>query len=201
MTILLLILIPILAILVFCIFAIGGWIWGTYNLFINGQQNIKTQWSNILAEYQRRADLFYNLAQAVKSYAKFEHDTMTHVTQARGGNFGKTKPDQIKAMANLDNAFASMMSRLLVVFEKYPKLQAIQQYHDFSKEVRITEDRINIARTDYNGVVKEYNNNVLTFPNKILGSWWGFKEEKFFLTERTLTEQDAKVNLDLDLNA
>lgn len=197
--ILTIILVAILAVVVFIIFVVGGWMIGTYNLFINGKQNIKTQWSNILAEYQRRADLFYNLAQAVKSYAKFEHNTLMHVTEARGGNFGKTKMEQVKTMGKLDDAFANMLSRLLVVFERYPKLKAIEQYHDFSKEVRITEDRVNIARTDYNGVVKEYNNNVLTFPNKILANWWNFTEEKFFLNERPLKESDVKMDLNVDL--
>jgi LemA protein len=193
--------IAIFAVIIFLAFIIGGWILGTYNLFIKGQQNIKTQWSNILAEYQRRADLFYNLAQAVKSYAKFEHDTMTHVIKARGGNFGKTKDDQIKNMSKLDDAFANMFSRLLVVFERYPKLQAIEQYNSFSKEVRITEDRVNIARTDYNGVVKEYNLSVKTFPNMILANIWRFQEEKFFLTERPLgTMNDKEIKMDLNLN-
>jgi LemA protein len=198
--ILTIILVAVFALIAFIIFVVGGWMIGTYNLFINGRQNIKTQWSNILTEYQRRADLFYNLAQAVKSYAKFEHNTLMHVTQARGGNFGKTKQEQVKAMGKLDDAFSNIMSRLLVVFERYPKLEAIQQYHDFTKEVRITEDRVNIARTDYNGVVKEYNNNVLTFPNKILAGWWNFVEEKFFLNERPLTDKDIKMDLDVKLD-
>lgn len=189
----------IIAIVAFLIFILGGWVWGSYNLFINGQQNIKNQWSNILAEYQRRADLFYNLAQAVRSYAKFENNTMVRVIKARGGNFGETKPDQIKNMTKLDDVFSNMLSRLLVVVEKYPNLKAIRQYHDFSKEVRITEDRVNIARTDYNGVVKEYNNNILTFPKNILAKMWSFAEEKFFLVERSLTEKDIKVDLDIDL--
>jgi LemA protein len=123
-----------------------------------------------------------------------------HVTQARGGNFGKTKADQVKKMGQLDDAFTNILSRLMVVVEKYPKLKAIEQYHDFTKEVRITEDRVNIARTDYNGVVKEYNNNVLTFPNKILAKWWNFVEEKFFLNERTLNEKDIKMDLNLNLD-
>jgi len=197
----LIIAVVVLAAIVFLIFVLGGWIWGTYNLFINGQQNIKNQWSNVLTEYQRRADLFYNLAQAVKSYAKFENKTLVNVIKARGGNFGNTKPDQAKSMGELDGAFASMLSRLLVVFERYPELKAIHQYDIFSKEVRITEDRVNIARTDYNGVVKEYNNNILTFPNKILSKMWKFYEEKFFLTERQLTEKDIKMNLDIDYDS
>jgi LemA protein len=197
--ILTIIIVAIIAVIAFIVFVVGGWMIGTYNLFINGRQNIKTQWSNILAEYQRRADLFWNLAQAVKTYSKFEHNTLMHVTQARGGNFGKTKADQVKTMGKLDDAFTSMLSRLMVVVEKYPKLKAIEQYHEFTKEVRITEDRVNIARTDYNGVVKEFNNNVLTFPNKILAKWWNFVEEKFFLNERPLVEKDIKMDLDVDL--
>jgi LemA protein len=194
------IIVSILALIAFTFFVVGGWLLGTYNLFVNGKQNIKNQWSNILTEYQRRADLLYNLSQAVKSYAKFEHDTMTHVIQARGGNFGKSKPEQVKNMGKLDDIFSQMASKLMVVFERYPNLKAVEQYHDFSKEVRITEDRINIARTDYNGVVKEYNLSVKTFPNMILARWWGYSEENFFLTERKLTEQDARVNLDLNLD-
>lgn len=197
--ILTIILVATIAIIAFIVFVVGGWIWGTYNLFVNGKQNIKNQWANILAEYQRRADLFWNLAQAVKSYTKFEHNTLMHVTQARGGNFGNTRTDQVKKMKQLDGAFSSMLSRLMVVVEKYPKLKAINQYHEFTKEVRITEDRVNIARTDYNGVVKEYNNNVLTFPNKILAKWWNFAEEKFYLNEKPFTEKDIKMDLDVNL--
>jgi LemA protein len=195
------ILVLTLGLLAAVLFIIGGWVWGTYNLFINNRQNIKTQWSNVLAEYQRRADLLYNLAQAVKSYAKFEHDTMTHVIQARGGNFGKTKPEQIKTLGKMDDSFSNFMSRLLVVFEKYPKLKAIEQYNEFTKETRISEDRINVARTDYNGVVKEYNNSILTFPNKILAKMWRYFEEKFYLPEKSVfqLEEDARVDLSLTL--
>ena len=198
--ILTIIVVAILAVIAFIVFVIGGWIWGTYNLFINARQNIKTQWSNILTEYQRRADLFWNLAQAVKTYSKFEHNTLMHVTQARGGNFGKTKADQVKTMGKLDDAFTSMLSRLMVVVEKYPKLKAIEQYHDFTKEVRITEDRVNVARTDYNGVVREYNNDVLMFPNKILAKWWNFQEEKFFVNEKPFKDQDVKMDLNVNLD-
>ncbi len=168
-----------------------AWTIGTYNVFIAGKQHIKNQWANILTEYQRRADLFYNLVQAVKSHKKFEASTLKEVIQARNGNFGNTQAKQSKKMDKLDGVF----SKLLVVFERYPELKAIEQYNKLSDEVRITEDRINVARTDYNGVVKEYNLSVKTFPNNLLANMFKFVEEKFFVNEKD-TSKCPKIKLD-----
>jgi len=177
----------------FMILITSGWVIGTYNLFHNGKQNIKTQWGNIKAEYQRRADLFYNLVEAVKSNAKFEKDTLTTVIQARAGNFGKTKQQEKKTMDMLDN----FMSKLSLVVERYPKLTATEQYKNLMVEVRITEDRINVARTEYNGVVREYNMSVITFPNKILAEMFNFKEEGFYQSESQEWDKSPKINLNL----
>src|SRR3990167_1166680 len=91
-----------LVVLLFLILWIGGWVWGSYNLFITARQDIETQFSNIKTEYQRRADLFYNMAEIATGYADFEQETLTAVTQARGGNFQGTKGEQIQQLNALD---------------------------------------------------------------------------------------------------
>ena len=173
-------LVEILLLIAACLFFVTiaslGWGIGTYNTFRIGQQDIKTQWSNILTEYQRRADLLYNLVQAVKSHKKFEKETLVEVIKARNGNFGPTKPDQIKKLGQLDGLF----NKLMVLFERYPKLQSNEQHNKLMEEVRITEDRINIARTDYNEIVGDYNKLVQMFPSAIIAGIFKFNTEAFF---------------------
>lgn len=179
-----------LAALFFVGISIVGWAIGSYNTFRVGQQDIKTQWSNICTEYQRRADLFYNLVQAVKSYKNFEKDTLTQVIAARSGNFGVTKADQMKKLKGLDGVF----QKLMVLFERYPKLQSNEQHNKLMDEVRITEDRINIARTDYNEIVGDYNKLVLTFPKNIIAGMFKFMVEEFFKNEPE-TNKAPKISL------
>lgn len=189
------VIIIVLAIVFFLLLSIGGWVIGTYNLLQNGSQNIKNQWSNVLTEYQRRADVLYNLTQTVKSYAKFEKETMISVIQARSGNFGTNIQEQMKTVKKLDSSFASVLSKLAVVVEKYPKLLAIEEYKELSREVRNTEDRINIARTDFNGTVREFNSVVLTFPNKIIAKKYGFVEHEYYVNQPE-SEKNYKINFD-----
>jgi LemA protein len=182
------------AVLIFLVLVFVGWIIGTYNSLQNGRQNVKTQFSNIKTEYQRRADLFYNLVQSVKGHAKFEKSTLTEVTRNRNPNiFGGTPKQQIAKMKELDSFF----SRLLVTVEAYPKLQSIEQYNKLVDEIRITEDRINVARTDFNGVVREYNLIIVSFPTSQVARAFGFKEENFFENEKS-TDNAPKIDMSLD---
>lgn len=171
--------------------SVVGWGIGSYNTFRVGQQDIKTQWSNIKTEYQRRADLFYNLVQAVKSVKKFEQETYIGLAAARSGSYGNNKASEMKKLKGLDGFF----NRLMAVMEAYPKLQAHEQYKALMEEIRITEDRINIARTDYNEIVGDYNKLITTFPKMIIASLFRFPVEEFFQSDET--EKTApKINLD-----
>lgn len=172
------------------ILIVGGWVIGTYNRFITGKQNIRTQLSNIKTEYQRRADLFYNLVQSVKSYAKFEKSALIEVIKARSGNFGDTKEKVLKTMHKLDGIF----SKLMLLFEQYPKLRAVEQYNSLSEELKTTENRINVARTSYNDIVREYNILIKTFPTNLLGNVFRFTEEEFYINEKE-TEKAPKLDL------
>ncbi len=183
----------ILAIIGFLFLCMVGWIIGSYNWFVNLKQSVKTQWSNIKTEYQRRADLFANLATSVKSHKNFERKTLTEVIKARSQGITGTIPQQKSKMKGMDNLF----SKLLAVFERYPELKSIQQFNKFIDEVRITEDRVNIARTDYNDIVREYNIGIKVFPKSIIANLFKFTEEKFYENNPSSeNEESYKVNLD-----
>jgi len=184
----------IFAILVFIALVFAGWIIAGYNHLVNGRQSIKTQWSNIKTEYQRRADLFYNLVEAVKSHKKFEKTTLIEVVKARKGNFGRSKEAEAKNMNLMDNAFSKMVGSLNVVFERYPELKSSQQHNKLMEEVRVTEDRINVARTDYNDIIRGYNIYVRSFPSNFLAKWFGYSEEKFFVNEKE-SDKPFKIKL------
>lgn len=179
------------AVFVFLFLIPIGWTIGQYNFFQVGKQNIKTQWSNLKTEYQRRYDLVLNLVETVKSFKKHEKETLTEVIKARSMlNFKGSISKQVKTMGGLDNLF----SKLAVVFEKYPELKANEQHNILMEELRTTEDRINVARTDFNDIVREYNLGVKTFPSSIIANIFSFTEEKYYLNE-TISDKAPKVSL------
>lgn len=167
-----------------------GWGIGKYNTFRVGQQDIKTQWSNILTEYQRRADLFFNLVETTNSHKKFEKETLIGVAQARSGNFGSTKAEQMNKLKGLNGLF----NRLMLVFEQYPNLKSYKQHNKLIDEIRITEDRINVARTDYNEIVGDYNKVVTMFPSNVIASIFKFEAANFFENEPE-TNKAPKIKL------
>jgi LemA protein len=184
------IIIIVSVILFFCLLTLG---WGimSYNIFIQLKQDIKNQFSNIKTEYQRRADLFMNLASSVKGYAKHEKTTFKEVIEARAGNFGKDIKTQMKNLNGLDKTFQKMM----LLLENYPQLKASENFLDLQHNIRETENRINIARTDYNAILNEYNTRVQEVPTSIIANMFGFKQEIYFECEAG-SEKLPKLNFD-----
>jgi len=171
--------ITVIAILLFFIFTTVGWVVGFYNKMVVARQDIDTQFSNIKTEYQRRADLFVNLVEVAKGYASFEQDTLVEVTKMRNVNFAGLQGTKEEQMAQLNN-IEGTLSRLLAVFEKYPELKTVELYIKLHDQIRSTEDRIQIARSDYNGIVRSYNIQRQRFPNILLANIMGFAQEKYF---------------------
>lgn len=189
---LLMIALIVAAIIVGLIIILVGWLIGVYNMIIMALQTIRNQWSNVKTEYQRRADLFMNLAEAVKSYKIFEKSTMVELAQARSGNFGKGGlKSEMQKLKGLDKIFHG----LYAVSESYPQLKANENYQTLMSEVQMTENRINIARTDYNELVRDYNIFIKTFPNFVVARWWNYNEEPFFEAEAG-SEKAPKMKLD-----
>jgi len=178
------------AVIGFLIMITLGYVIGTYNSLVSNREDIRTQFSNIKTEYQRRADLFYNLVQATKSYKIFEKSTLKEVVEARAKGITGTIPAQIKKMGQLDGLF----SKLLALVEAYPNLKSNEQHNKLMDEVRITEDRVNVARTGYNDEVREYNIIIQSFPSSIIANMFRFRKNDFFINEE---ESNKPVRIDL----
>jgi len=161
---------------------------GAKNGAIDRDEAVKQAWGNVEAQYQRRFDLIPNLVQTVKGAANFEQETLTAVTQARA-SVGQVKLDASKLSAQgkslLDNpemmqkymaaqqGLGSALSRLLVVTERYPELRATRNFADLQNQLEGTENRIAVARTDYNRAVQDFN----AFTRKIPNAWFLSSEE------------------------
>lgn len=168
----------------------AGWGIGTYNTMIVAFNDVKNQWSNVKTEYQRRADLIVSMVESVKGYAKHERATLFEVMQVRNGNFGKTKAEEMKKLKGFDQA----LHRLLMVQEAYPELKANDTFLELMDELKVTENRVNIARTDYNETVRDYNILLTVFPKNIIAGIFHFVPEQYFELQDAGSERAPKVS-------
>ncbi len=161
-----------------------------YNTFQTTDEQIKASWSEVVNQYQRRADLIPNLVNTVKGEAKFEQDTLTKVIEAR------SKATLIQATPELINDTAAFqkfqqaqgeltgaLSRLMVVSENYPNLRANQGFRDLQAQLEGTENRITVARNRYIKSVQDYNVTVRTFPSNLTAMVFGYKDKPNFAVE------------------
>lgn len=158
-----------------------------YNTFQTTDEQIKSSWSEVLNQYQRRADLIPNLVNTVKGAAGFEQDTLLAVTNARAGATGiQATPELLndpQAFAKFEAAqsqLSSALSRLLVVVEKYPELKATEAYRDLQAQLEGTENRIAVARNRYIKAVQEYNVAVRSFPSNLTAMVFGYQVKPTF---------------------
>ena len=161
-----------------------------YNTFQTGDEQVKASWSELINQYQRRADLIPNLVATVKGEAKFEQDTLTRVVEARA------KATSIQATPELINDPAAFqkfqqaqgeltgaLSRLLVVTENYPNLRANQGFRDLQAQLEGTENRITVARNRFIKSVQDYNVTVRSFPSNLTAMVMGYKQKANFTVE------------------
>ena len=158
-----------------------------YNTFQQTDEQIKASWSEVLNQYQRRADLVPNLVNTVKGEAGFEQSTLTQVVEARAR---ATAIQASPALINDPQAFekfqqaqaqlSGALSRLLVVSENYPNLRANQGFRDLQAQLEGTENRITVARNRYIQAVQEYNVTVRSFPSNLTAIVFGYKEKPNF---------------------
>jgi len=160
------------------IFIIAGlWVWTNYNGLITAQETMNASWAQVETQYQRRFDLIPNLVNTVRGASTFEQETLMGVTEARTKWLGAgSRNEKIEAATGFESAF----SRLLVTVEQYPELTATQSYRDLMAQLEGTENRISVARRDYNDVVRSYNLRVKRFPGNLMAAAFGFIEEPFF---------------------
>ena len=161
-----------------------------YNKLVSLDQLVKASESNIDTTLQRRSDLIPNLVETVKGYATEEKSIFIDIANARAKLGGaQTVPDK----ANADSALSSSLSRLLVVVEKYPDLKANQNFRDLSVALEGTENRVAIARQDYNRVVGVYNISVKRVPNSLIAGIFRFNEKPYYKASAGVQEV-PKVN-------
>lgn len=144
------------------------------NAIPTAQENTKAKWADVQNQYQRRADLIPNLVATVKGYATHEQSTLEGVTEARAkatqvtvSADDLTDPAKVKAFQDAQNSLSGALGKLLSVQEAYPQLQADQNFLALQSQLEGTENRIAVARTDYNAAVQAYNTRIRTFPDSI----------------------------------
>lgn len=149
----------------------------SYNNLVKLEQNVNIALSNIDTQLQRRSDLIPNLVNTVKGYASQEKDIFTQIADARSKLAGATN---VTDQANADGELTNALSRLLVVVENYPDLKSNKNFQDLSVQLEGTENRITIARQDYNTAVTAYNTKRKSFPSNITAMIFGFKEKPLY---------------------
>ncbi|WP_167394293.1 LemA family protein [Limnohabitans parvus] len=161
-----------------------------YNQFQSGNEQVKASWSEVLSQYQRRADLIPNLVNVVKGQADFEQSTLQAVVAARAKATAiQTSPELVndpQAFQKFQQAqkdLSGSLSRLLVVSENYPALRANQGFIDLQAQLEGTENRIAVARNRYIKAVQDYNVTVHSFPSNLTAMALGYKEKPNFSVE------------------
>lgn len=175
----------ILAILgVILVFAIT--IGGSYNSLVTKSENVDTKYANISVMLERRADLIPNLVNTVKGYTSHETEIIDKITKARQ-NLLAAKDVEDKAKANEE--LTKSLDALMVVVENYPDLKSSENFIQLSDELAGTENRIAVARKDYNDAVKSYNTTIKKFPMNLISGMFGYSKKEYF----EASEESTKV--------
>ena len=161
-----------------------------YNNFQSLDEEAKASWSEVLNQYQRRADLIPNLVNVVKGYAAHEKDVLTQVADARSkvGSMQVTAdvlndPEAFAKFQAAQGQLSSALSRLMAVSENYPNLKADQGFRDLQAQLEGTENRITVARNRYIETIKVYNVAVRSFPQNLTAMMFGYKTKPSFKVE------------------
>lgn len=166
-------------------------IWGisSYNGLVSMDENVSNQWANVETQYQRRSDLIPNLVNTVKGYAKHESETLESVMAARSQatqvkiDPSNCTPQQLAAYQKAQGDVTTALGKLLAITENYPDLKANQNFLKLQSQLEGTENRINVARKDFNDTAKKYNTSLRRFPRNIIASMFGFEKRNYFEAE------------------
>ncbi|MGN0282828.1 MAG: LemA family protein [Prevotella sp.] len=166
------------------------WAISAYNGMVTLDEGVQGKWADVETQYQRRADLIPNLVSTVKGYAAHESETLESVVKARSeASSVKVDPENItpEKLAEYQKAqsgVSSALGRLMVIVEKYPDLKANQNFLELQSQLEGTENRINVARRDFNDAAKNYNTVIRSFPKNIFAGMFGFEKKAYFEAEK-----------------
>ncbi|HEX8061238.1 MAG TPA: LemA family protein [Cyclobacteriaceae bacterium] len=147
------------------------WGSGVYDNAVRLQEDVNASWANVQTTYQRRADLIPNLVATVKGAAENEKEILTKVTEARAGITSAKTPDE------LDRAGKQINSAITMAFEAYPQIRSTENFQDLQAQLEGTENRINVARQNYNESIRGYNTYIRGFFKRMALSWFGGGED------------------------
>ena len=178
----------ILAVLLVLALIIGGVMVGKYNGLTRSSNNVDQQWSQVENQLQRRADLIPNIVGTVKGIAKQEQDVFVKIAEARsqllsvpaGDIEGKMAADAKLTQTMRDGGLLGTGGRFLNIVEQYPQLKSDQNFMKLQDELAGTENRLTVARRDYNLAVTDYNNTRQVFPTVLIAGMMGFKDKPLF---------------------
>jgi LemA protein len=176
----------VIAVIVLLVIIMYTSIKGTYNKMVTMDESVGKQWANVEGAYQRRGDLNPNLVATVKGYADFEQKTLTDVIEARSKatsvTIDPTKLNEatLQQFQTAQDGLNSALSRLMVVFEKYPDLKANQNFIELQNSLERTENRISVERRNFNEVANEFNSYIRSFPKNLYASLFGFEKKPYF---------------------
>jgi len=189
-----------LIILIAVILVLGGCGCNSYNGLVKGDQSVQTAWSNVETNYQRRTDLYNSVVKTIQGSANFEKSTLQAVVEARAKatsvHVDVNDPNSLAQYQQAQGQLQSAFGRLLAVAEAYPQLQTTQAFRDFQTQIEGTENRINIARRDYNTAVNGYNLQVRQFPNNIFAGFFRFQPKAYYKADAG-SEKAPDINFDV----
>ena len=162
------------------------WAVSMYNGLVTMDESVNSQWANVETQYQRRADLIPNLVNTVKGYASHEKETLEGVVEARSKatqmqvNANDLTPEKLAEYQEAQGAVTSALGKLLAITENYPDLKANQNFLELQAQLEGTENRINVARTNFNNAAQAYNTAIRRFPKSLFASMFGFDKHAYF---------------------
>ena len=173
-------------IIVAVVAVIAVWAISGYNSLVGMDENVSNQWANVETQYQRRADLIPNLVNTVKGYAAHEKETLEGVIAARSQatqikvDPTDLTPEKLAEYQKAQGQLATALGKLLAITENYPDLKANQNFLELQAQLEGTENRINVARKNFNDAAKTYNTTIRRFPKNILAGMFGFDKRAYF---------------------
>ena len=168
---------------------LGGCGCNGYNGLVTLDETVKNKWANVESDYQRRSDLIPNLVNTVKGEANFEQTTLQNVISARASatqvklDANDLSPEKIQQYQAAQGQLSQALGKLLMVTENYPNLRANDAFRGLQAQLEGTENRIKVARNDFNKAVADYNVKARKFPNNIFAGMFGFKTKEGFKAE------------------
>jgi LemA protein len=179
----------LVGLIIVAVIAIGVVMWGmgVYNSLVGLDESVRSAWSQVESQYQRRADLIPNLVNTVKGYAQQEKDVLLGVTEARAkvGQLTVTKdvledPNAFSKFQAAQDQLSGALSRLLAVAENYPNLKSNENFMALQTQLEGTENRIAVERNRYNQTVQTFNTTIRRFPGSLIAGFTGFREKQYF---------------------